>query len=85
MSLGASWLNEIALIERPKPKPPTLKDVLVKMLAETAKGGKVVSIPKDKQGSTQAAYEWARTMGYVHHTERNGHRIYLWWTPKRKK
>ena len=85
MTIGVNWLNEIELIERPKPKPPLLKDVLLKMLKETAKDhGLVVSVPKGRRTSTQTAYGWARKMGFQHHMEFNGEKVYLWWTPRKQ-
>lgn len=83
MSMGVSWLKDVVLVDRPKPKPVLLKDTLLALLRQTAKTpGKVVSVPRAKYSSTQGAYTWAREAGFVHHTEANGAVVYLWWTPR---
>lgn len=80
---GVNWLNEVALIDKPKPPVPSARSVLERLFRETAKDkGKVVRVPKARMSSIQSAYLWAREAGFVMSMETNGQHLYLRWDKK---
>lgn len=85
MSRGTNWLNEIQLVDKPKPPVPTMRDVIVGLLKQTISDpNKVVRVPKARQSSIQSAYLWAREAGCVMSMETNGSYIYLRWNKRGK-
>lgn len=83
--VGVKWLNEVELIDRPKEAQPSARSVIEAMLRATAKDPKkVVRVPKERQGSIQAAYLWAKEAGFKMSMESHDGVLYLRWDRRKR-
>ena len=79
MSRDMSWWDKVEVIEKPKPRIPSLREQAVEKLKETTGGTRVVRIPKNKQGHVGHLYAAAKRYKMRMRSSTNGKWVYLWW------
>ena len=79
MARTTDWMDKIEVIDRPKPKEPSVKVKLTEMFEAAARDNQVIRIPKKLLPHFFSCYGFAKAAGKRMVCQKNGKHALLWW------